>query len=165
MAKPTDENLALPAFDLAAVRQQHGDMIEETINLRRLLSETGTGLILYFYPKDNTAGCTTQATDFSAKRAEFEQLGYSIIGVSRDSNDSHKKFIAKHDLTIALISDVDAKLCQYFDVIQEKNMYGKQVLGLVRSTFVFDKQGQLTHAQRNLRAKGYAVRLFNSLSS
>ena len=92
-------------------------------------------------------------------------MGYDIIGVSRDSVESHEKFIAKHHLNIALISDSDEKLCQYFDVIKEKNMYGKISLGLVRSAFVFDKDGTLTHAQRNLRAAGYTERLLNTLAS
>lgn len=121
-------------------------------------------MILYFYPKDNTPGCTTQATEFTAHINDFDGLGYDIVGVSRDSAESHEKFIAKYDLQIPLISDNDEKLCQYFDVIKEKNMYGKITLGLVRSAFVFDKDGNLTHAQRNLRAKDYTERLLTMLA-
>lgn len=163
MAKPTDEKINLPTFDVPMVKSLDGNMIESNINLNDLVKNSQKGLILYFYPRDNTPGCTTQATDFTAKLNEFDALGYDIVGVSRDSIESHKKFIEKQNLKIALISDEDEKLCQHFDVIKEKNMYGKKTLGLVRSTFVFDKNGNLTHAQRNLRAKGYADRLIETL--
>lgn len=163
MAKPTDEQITLPDFDVPMVRKIDGKMLEADINLNELVKNSQKGLILYFYPRDNTPGCTTQATDFTARLSDFDTLGYDIIGVSRDSIESHKKFIEKQDLQITLISDTDEKLCQYFDVIKEKNMYGKKTLGLVRSTFVFNKDGQLTHAQRNLRAKDYADRLLETL--
>ncbi len=164
MAKPTTETIALPDFPVTIVRELDGNFIHDDISLKELVTHTDKGLILYFYPKDNTPGCTTQATEFTAQLNEFDKLGYDIIGVSRDSVESHKKFIAKHHLNIALISDSDEKLCQYFDVIKEKNMYGKISLGLVRSAFVFDKDGTLTHAQRNLRAAGYTERLLNTLA-
>lgn len=165
MAKPTDETLALPDFDVAIVQQINGNLTKDHINLKKYQASLAKGLILYFYPKDNTSGCTTQATDFTERLNAFADLGYAIIGVSRDSIDSHQNFIGKHDLAIALISDPEERLCQYYDVIKEKNMYGKKTLGLVRSTFVYNKQGELTHAQRNLRAKGYADRLLDSLPS
>ncbi|PNK61398.1 peroxiredoxin [Psychrobacter sp. FDAARGOS_221] len=164
MAKPTDENIQLPEFKLPLVQKQSEDISVTDVSLADYVKNSGRGLILYFYPRDNTPGCTTQATDFTAKLNEFTALGYDIIGVSRDSVESHKKFIDKHDLLIPLISDADEALCQHFDVIKEKNMYGKKTLGLVRSTFVFDKTGKLTHAQRNLRAKGYADRLLETLA-
>ena len=163
MAKPTNEVLNLPNFDVPMVRQIGAEFLEESINLSQFIGQSQKGLILYFYPKDNTSGCTTQATDFTQMISDFDKLGYDIIGVSRDSIESHKKFIEKHDLKIALISDEDERLCQYFEVIKEKTMYGKKVLGLLRSTFVFDKNGNLTHAQRNLRAKGYTDRLLSLL--
>ncbi|GAF60270.1 thiol peroxidase [Psychrobacter sp. JCM 18903] len=164
MAKPTTENLTLPDFPVTIVRKLAGNFIHNEINLQEMIANTDKGLILYFYPKDSTPGCTTQATEFTAHLHEFDDLGYDIIGVSRDSVESHEKFITKYDLNIALISDTDEKLCQYFDVIKEKNMYGKISLGLVRSAFVFDKDGTLTHAQRNLRAKGYTERLLETLA-
>ncbi|WP_019673839.1 peroxiredoxin [Psychrobacter lutiphocae] len=165
MAKVTEEQIALPQLQLPLVQRQANDDITVTdIRLDDYVKNSGKGLILYFYPRDNTPGCTTQATDFTAKLDEFSALGYDIIGVSRDSVESHKKFIEKQNLQIPLISDADEALCQHFDVIKEKNMYGKKVLGLVRSTFVFDKSGTLTHAQRNLRAKGYADRLLEVLA-
>ena len=164
MAKPTTENLTLPEFPVTIVRKLDGNFVHDEINLKEMISNTNKGLILYFYPKDNTPGCTTQATEFTAHLNDFDELGYDIIGVSRDSVESHEKFIAKQDLNIALISDTDEKLCQYFDVIKEKNMHGKITLGLVRSAFIFDTDGTLTHAQRNLRAKGYTERLLEILA-
>ena len=164
MAKPTTENLTLPDFSVTIVRKLAGNFIHDEINLKEMIANTDKGLILYFYPKDSTPGCTTQATEFTEHLHEFDDLGYDIIGVSRDSVESHEKFITKYDLNIALISDTDEKLCQYFDVIKEKNMYGKITLGLVRSAFVFNKDGTLTHAQRNLRAKGYTERLLETLA-
>ena len=165
MAKPTTETITLPDFPVTIVSELDGNFIHDDIRLKELVAHTDKGLILYFYPKDNTPGCTTQATDFTARLNEFDELGYDIIGVSRDSVESHEKFIAKHNLHIPLISDNDEKLCQYFDVIKEKNMYGKISLGLVRSTFVFDKNGTLTHSQRNLRAAGYTERLLTTLAT
>ena len=164
MAKPTTETIALPDFPVTMVRELDGHFIHDDISLKDLVAHTNKGLILYFYPKDNTPGCTTQATEFTAHLNDFDGLGYDIVGVSRDSVESHEKFIAKYDLQIPLISDNDEKLCQYFDVIKEKNMYGKITLGLVRSAFVFDKDGNLTHAQRNLRAKDYTERLLTMLA-
>ena len=164
MAKPTTETITLPDFPVTIVRELDGQFIHDDISLKELIANTRKGLILYFYPKDNTPGCTTQATEFTAHLNEFDDLGYDIIGVSRDSVASHESFISKHNLNIPLISDSDEKLCQYFDVIKEKNMYGNITLGLVRSAFVFDKNGTLTHAQRNLRAAGYTERLLNTLA-
>ncbi len=162
MAKPTTEILVLPNFVSKLVKADDLQTIE--ISLEDLQKQANKGLIVYFYPRNNTSGCTTQAQDFTAMKNDFEKLGYLIIGVSRDSVASHEKFIENKALKIDLISDEDEKLCQYFEVIKEKNMYGKKVLGLVRSTFVFDNNGKLTHAQRNLRAKGYAERLLTVLS-
>lgn len=164
MAKPTDEIITLPDFPMPMVQNIDDEMVESEIVLDQFVENMDKGLILYFYPRDNTPGCTTQAVDFTEKLSEFDALGYSIIGVSRDSIESHKKFIEKKQLQIPLISDPDEKLCQHFDVIKEKNMYGKKIMGLVRSTFVFDKDGKLTHAQRNLRAKDYADRLLKTLA-
>lgn len=164
MAKPTTENIALPDFPVTIVRELDGHFIHDDISLKELVNHTNKGLILYFYPKDDTPGCTTQGIDFTQNLNAFDKLGYDIVGVSRDSVESHEKFIAKHDLHIPLVSDNDEKLCQYFDVIKEKNMYGKISMGLVRSAFVFDRNGKLTHAQRNLRAKDYAERLLSILA-
>ncbi len=164
MAKPTTETINLPDFPVTIVRKLAGNFIHDEISLKEMVANTDKGLILYFYPKDNTPGCTTQATEFTSHLHDFDDLGYDIIGVSRDSVESHEKFIDKYDLQIPLISDADEKLCQYFEFIKEKNMYGNITLGLVRSAFVFDKEGKLTHAQRNLRAKDYTSRLLSILA-
>ena len=164
MAKPTEEHITLPTFTVPLVRKLDGNFIQDDISLSELIAHKNKGLILYFYPKDDTPGCTTQALDFTQHLNAFDDLEYDIIGVSRDSVESHKKFIEKYDLQISLISDTDEQLCQYFEVIKEKNMYGKTTIGLVRSAFVFNKAGKLTHAQRNLRAKDYAERLLTMLA-
>lgn len=131
------------------------------INLAELHSEW---LIVYFYPKDSTPGCTTQAVGFSCLKDQFDALNTTILGVSRDSVKAHQNFTEKQNLSINLISDKEEILCHHFDVIKEKNMYGKVSLGLVRSAFVFNKDGILTHAQRNLRAAGYTERLLATLA-
>ncbi len=165
MAKVTTEVIALPTFPVSLVRKLDGHFIHDDISLAELMTHKRKGLILYFYPKDDTPGCTTQANDFTQHLNDFDDIEYDIIGVSRDSVESHQKFIEKYDLQIPLISDSDEKLCQYFEVIKEKNLYGKKTIGLVRSAFVFNKEGVLTHAQRNLRAKDYAERLLETLAS
>ena len=118
MAKPTEENITLPAFAVTLVRKLDGHFISDNISLTEIMAHKKKGLILYFYPKDDTPGCTTQATDFTEQLNAFDNLEYDIIGVSRDSVDSHKKFIEKYDLQISLISDTDEQLCNYFDVIK-----------------------------------------------
>ncbi len=100
-------------------------------------------LILFFYPKDNTAGCTTEAQQFRDHFTAFEHLNTSILGISRDSVLSHEKFKSKHQLPFELLSDTDETLCQYFNVIKEKNMYGRKFLGIERSTFLIDGSGIL----------------------
>lgn len=121
-------------------------------------------LVLYFYPKDSTAGCTVQAVDFSTLQQQFNELGATIIGVSRDSVKSHQNFTAKQNLSIELISDSDEVLCQHFDVIKEKNMYGKKVLGIERSTFIFH-QGQLVKSYRKVKAKEHATQVLDDLKA
>ncbi|MDQ9019712.1 peroxiredoxin [Acinetobacter sichuanensis] len=129
------------------------------------LSEQSTDwLIIYFYPKDNTPGCTTQAVGFSCLKDQFDALNTTIIGVSRDSVKTHQNFIEKQALTIDLISDKDEVLCQHFDVIKEKNMYGKKVMGIERSTFIFHK-GQLVKEYRKVKAAGHAEIVLEDLKA
>lgn len=123
----------------------------------------GKKLIVYFYPKDNTSGCTIQAKDFSHYQDAFAAKGYTIIGVSRDSLKSHHNFIEKQDLSILLLSDPEQKLIQAFDVIKEKSMYGKKYLGVDRSTFVLDEDGKIIQSLRGVKAKGHAEMLLESL--
>lgn len=157
--KSTQENLSLPDFDVVLVDKN----TQESIRLIQLIERHNKGLILYFYPKDNTQGCSIQATDFTALQQDFDHKGYFVVGVSRDGIKSHQNFIEKKSLTIPLISDPNETLCQYFDVIKEKMMYGKTHLGIVRSSFVFDKNGKLLHSYRNIKAKEHAQDLLDTL--
>lgn len=158
MSKPTPIH-TIPNIQVSLVNHQG----EHTLWLDEY--SDNQGLILYFYPKDNTAGCTLQATDFSALQDKFDQLGYKIIGVSRDDVKSHQRFIQQHNLSIDLISDPDEKLCRLFDVIKIKQLYGKSHLGVVRSTFVFDNNKTLIHAYPNVKAKDHAQKLLDLLGN
>ena len=131
------------------------------INLTEIPTEW---LIVYFYPKDSTPGCTVQAIDFSALKDQFEALNTTILGVSRDSVKTHQNFTAKQELTIQLISDKEEVLCQHFDVIKEKNMYGKQVMGIERSTFIFHN-GKLVKTYRKVKAAGHAEQVLQELKN
>lgn len=111
--------------------------------------------VLYFYPRDNTPGCTTQAQNFRDLMPEFDALGVRIIGVSRDSMSSHERFAAKQAFDFALISDPDEALCELFGVMKLKNMYGKQVRGIERSTFLVNADGILVQEWRGLRVPGH----------
>ncbi|MEB3753500.1 peroxiredoxin [Acinetobacter sp. MD2(2019)] len=121
-------------------------------------------LIIYFYPKDSTPGCTVQAVDFSGLNAQFADLNTQIIGVSRDSVKAHQNFTAKQNLSIELISDKEEVLCQLFDVIKEKNMYGKKVFGIERSTFIFH-QGKLVKEYRKVKAAEHAEQVLADLKA
>lgn len=129
------------------------------------LSELSTDwLILYFYPKDSTPGCTTQAIGFSCLKDQFDVLNTTIIGVSRDSVKAHQNFTEKQSLTINLISDKEETLCKHFDVIKEKNMYGKKVMGIERSTFIYH-QGKLVKEYRKVKAAGHAEQVLEDLKA
>ena len=131
------------------------------INLTELTNEW---LVLYFYPKDSTPGCTTQAIGFSCLKDQFDALNCKIVGVSRDSVKAHQNFTEKQALTIDLISDKEEVLCKHFDVIKEKNMYGKQVIGIERSTFIFHK-GKLVKEYRKVKAAGHAEAVLEDLKA
>ena len=162
--KNTHETIALPSFDVCLITGHDDDFTSELVSLTALIKHHQTGLILYFYPKDNTQGCSTQAQEFSALALEFGRLGYLVVGVSRDGIKSHQNFISKKSLNIGLISDSDEKLCRHFEVIQEKTLYGKTHLGIVRSTFVFDPSGQMVASFRSVKAKAHAQTLLTYLS-
>jgi peroxiredoxin Q/BCP len=123
----------------------------------------GTKVVLYFYPKDNTSGCTLEAKDFTQLQEEFLQKGFKIIGVSRDSVKSHKNFISKQELNLLLLSDQDEELVKAFDVLKEKSMYGKKYMGIERSTFILDENGTIVQAYRNVKAKNHAESVLNEL--
>ena len=125
----------------------------------------GKKIIVYFYPKDSTPGCTTEGKEFSANHAKFKRRGCVIFGVSRDSLASHEKFKAKYEFPFQLISDSDEKLCKLFDVIKEKNMYGRKVLGIERSTFLIDEKGVLAQEWRKVKVKGHVDAVLEAVKS
>lgn len=113
-------------------------------------------LVIYFYPKDSTPGCTSEAQQFRDLYAEYQKLGCEIVGISRDSIKSHENFKSKFSLPFALLSDEEEKVCNLFGVMKQKMMYGKQVRGIERSTFVLDKEGSIIKEWRALKADGHA---------
>lgn len=122
----------------------------------RLSSQRDKIVVLYFYPKDSTPGCTTEAQQFRDLHPEFVKAGCVVAGVSRDSLKSHENFKAKQELPFALLSDTDERLCAQFSVIKEKKLYGKPVRGIERSTFVIDGNGVLRREWRGVKAPGHA---------
>lgn len=132
------------------------------ISLERCL---GRGVILYFYPKDNTPGCTTETQDFRDLHDEFLAIGCVVIGVSRDSLKSHENFSKKLELPFPLIADTDETVCNLYGVIKLKQMYGKQVRGIERSTFLIDARGKLVQAWRGLKVPGHAKEVLQAASS
>ena len=123
----------------------------------------GQWLILYFYPKDSTPGCTTESQDFSSLYSKFKKLNAEIFGISRDSLKSHENFKAKNQIPFELISDSEEELVQTFDVIKMKNMYGKQVRGIERSTFLVDPSGNIKHIWRKVKVKDHAQDVLDTL--
>jgi len=135
----------VPALKLPATGDQ-------TIALKDL---RGKNVVLYFYPKDSTPGCTTESNDFAADHAKFKRTNTVILGVSRDTVASHEKFKAKYNFPFDLLSDTEEKACGIFDVIKEKNMYGRKVMGIERSTFLIDANGKLKQEWRKVKVKGH----------
>lgn len=129
----------------------------------RLSDYRGQYVVLYFYPKDATPGCTTEGQDFRDAYPQFQELNTQIFGVSRDSLKSHENFKAKQNFPFELISDQDEQLCQLFDVIKMKSMYGKQVRGIERSTFIIDHQGKLSKEWRKVSVKGHVDEVLSAL--
>jgi peroxiredoxin Q/BCP len=117
----------------------------------------GKPYVLYFYPRDDTPGCTLEGKDFRDRHAAFAKLGVRVLGVSRDSLASHTKFQGKYALPFELVSDADEKLCKQFDVIKDKNMYGKKVRGVERSTFLVDGDGVLRKEWRKVKVEGHVA--------
>ncbi len=125
----------------------------------------GKKFVLYFYPRDSTPGCTTEGRDFSAVYDQFQKSNCEIFGVSRDSMQKHENFKAKQDFPFELISDPDETLCNLFDVIHEKKLYGKVHMGIVRSTFVIDEKGVLKQEYRKVKVKGHAEEVLEFVKS
>ncbi|MBB87835.1 MAG: peroxiredoxin [Xanthomonadales bacterium] len=135
---------------------------DQTLSLSDFQGKT---LVLYFYPKDNTPGCTQEGQDFRDLHAEFQAAGAQILGVSRESIRSHENFKAKFEFPFELLSDPDETLCKAYDVMKEKNMYGRKYMGVERSTFVIDPQGMLRHEWRKVKVKGHAQAVLDAVKS
>ncbi len=129
----------------------------------KLSDYRGKKLILYFYPKDNTPGCTQEGRDFRDQIEQFNTRNAVILGVSRDSVKVHEGFKCKQEFPFDLLSDKDERLCQLFDVIKMKNMYGKQVRGIERSTFLIDEEGKLVHEWRKVKVKTHIAEILQKL--
>lgn len=133
---------------------------EQTISLSAF---KGKRLVLYFYPKDSTPGCTIEGRDFRDNVKKFKALNTVILGVSRDGLKSHENFKEKECLPFELLSDTDEKLCSMFDVIKEKNMYGKKVMGIERSTFLIDETGKLRNEWRKVKVEGHVAEVLDAV--
>lgn len=131
----------------------------------RLKDAAGEKLVIYFYPKDMTSGCTREAQDFRDLHAAFRRAGARIVGVSRDSVASHQKFRQKESLPFPLLADADEKVCQLFDVIKEKSAYGRTFLGVERSTFLLDSTGVLRREWRKVKVPGHAEEVLEAAKS
>jgi thioredoxin-dependent peroxiredoxin len=130
-----------------------------------LRDAAGSAVVLYFYPRDNTPGCTQEGEDFAAAHAQFKRAKTLIFGISADSLASHEKFKKKMGFPFELLSDPDQKVCKLYDVIQEKSMYGKKFLGIERSTFVIDVKGVLRHAWRKVKVNGHAAEVLAAVKA
>lgn len=135
------------------------ELPDSDMNMVKSSDCDGYNYIVYFYPKDDTPGCTMEATDFTDLMNEFESLDTRIVGVSKDDCISHGKFRDKYGLTIRLLADVEGKMCEAFDVWQEKEKNGEKRMGIVRSTFIIDKKGIVRHAMYNVKPKGHAAEM------
>ena len=126
---------------------------------------TGRSLIIYFYPKDNTPGCTREGQDFRDLYRQFTEAGADILGVSRDSVKTHVNFREKHEFPFQLLSDNEEMLCKQFDVIREKKLYGRTYMGIERSTFLIDPEGVLQQEWRKVRVPGHAQAVLDALKA
>lgn len=145
----------VPDFSLPATGDQ-------SISLKQF---KGKNVVIYFYPKDSTPGCTSEGQDFRDNYASFQQLNTEILGISRDSIKSHENFKAKQAFPFELLSDEDESVCQLFDVIKEKNMYGKKVMGIERSTFLIDAKGLLHQEWRKVKVNGHVDEVLEAIKA
>lgn len=131
----------------------------------QLHATRGKALVIFFYPKDNTPGCTTESQQFRDLYSQFKKLNCEVVGISRDSLKSHDNFKSRFSLPYPLLSDTEEKVCEQFGVMKLKNMYGKQVCGIERSTFVLDASGALRQEWRGLKADGHAQQVLDFVST
>ena len=123
----------------------------------------GKNVVVYFYPKDNTPGCTTEGQDFRDRMTTLRRRNTAVLGISRDTLKSHENFKAKQEFPFELLSDADETVCRLFDVIREKNMYGRKVLGIERSTFLIDDRGVLRREWRKVKVKGHVDEVLEAI--
>jgi peroxiredoxin Q/BCP len=135
---------------------------DQTVQLKAL---RGCKVVVYFYPKDSTPGCTTEGQDFRDLHGKFRRQKTLVFGVSRDSIASHEKFKAKQEFPFELLSDPDEKLCRQFDVIREKMLYGRKYMGVDRSTFLIDEKGKLRQEWRKVKVKGHAQEVLDAVKN
>ena len=128
-------------------------------------SQAHLPLIVYFYPKDHTAGCTIEGLDFNRLLPEFQALGYTVVGISRDSVKTHQNFCVKQGFAFLLLSDADETVCQQFGVLKLKKLYGKEHIGIERSTFVLDRAGNIAHEWRKVKVAGHAEAVLAALQN
>ncbi|MEO0999482.1 MAG: thioredoxin-dependent thiol peroxidase [Pseudomonadota bacterium] len=133
----------------------------ETVTLADLRGKT---VVLYFYPKDDTSGCTKEAIAFTAEKAAFEDAGAVVLGVSKDSVAKHDTFIAKYDLGVPLLSDAEGDVCERYGVWVEKSMYGKTYMGIERATFVIDAEGRIAHVWRKVKVPGHVEAVLKAVT-
>lgn len=131
----------------------------------RLRDFVGRPLVLYFYPKDDTPGCTREAQDFTTAKGDFDAKGAALLGISKDSPAKHAKFAAKYDLTVPLATDEDSQVLEAFGAWVEKSMYGKSYMGIERATFLFDAQGTLVRAWRKVKVPGHVAEVLAAVQA
>jgi len=153
MAEAVTEGSQAPDFELPATRD--GQV--------RLSDLRGKPVVLYFYPRDNTPGCTQEGQEFRDLYDRFTALGAEVLGVSRDSLKTHQNFAAKHDFPFPLLADTDESVVNAYGVLKEKTMYGKKVMGIERSTFVIDPDGIVRHAHRKVKVAGHAQQVLEEV--
>lgn len=129
------------------------------------LSEQSKAIVLYFYPKDDTPGCTKEAIAFTEHLAEFEAAGAIVVGASKDTAAKHDKFIAKHDLAVTLVSDTEGTMCEDYGVWIEKNMYGKTYMGIERATFLIDATGVVRQKWRKVKVPGHVEAVLDAVKA
>ena len=149
-----------------------GDMAPDfTLPVAGLETETltlsdlrGKPVVLFFYPKDDTPGCTRESKEFSAMKAEFEEAGATVLGISKDTVAKHDRFRAKHDLSVPLLSDAEGEVCEAYGTWTEKSMYGKTYMGIERSTFLIDRDGRIVKAWRKVKVPNHTMDVIGVLN-
>ncbi|MFT3905326.1 MAG: peroxiredoxin [Steroidobacteraceae bacterium] len=147
---------AVPEFKLESTGSDEGFSLK---------AARGTALVLYFYPRDNTPGCTLENLEFQQLLPKFRRAGVRVLGISRDTLGSHQRFCTRQNLSIELLADPEEQVCKLFDVMRDKNMYGKKVRGIERSTFLIDASGVLRQQWRKVKPEGHAAEVLEAVKA